>query len=131
MFFQVRVPLSDGPLDNMLHVDEKGCSFEAVALDCSLHTPKLCKVITGESLLEKEIDISFKKKDCRTDPLVTPNGGDKAKTEDNEQYNPLHNEDKKYVLLILAGLTGGSGEGYVVDLVNEANQQGALPCNAI
>ena len=110
----------------MLHVDEKGCSFEAVALDCSLHTPKLCKVITGESLLEKEIDISFKKKDCRTDPLERPHGGDKAKTEDNEQ-----NEDKKYVLLILAGLTGGSGEGYVVDLVNEANQQGALLCNAI
>lgn len=31
-----------------------------------------------------------------------------------------------FVLLILAGLTGGSGEGYVLDLVNSANDIGTV-----
>ena len=31
-----------------------------------------------------------------------------------------------FALLILAGLTGGSGEGYVLDLVNSANDIGAV-----
>ena len=111
----------------MSHIDEEECSFEAVALDCSFHTPKLSNLTPGESVLEKQIDISAKKD---VDPLGTPNEGDNAETEESEENARLNDVDNKYVLLILAGLTGGSGEGYVVDLVNEANQQGALQSNS-
>ena len=111
----------------MSHIDEKECSFEAVALDCSFHTPKLSDLTPGESVLEKEIEISAKKE---VDQLGAPNGGNDAQTVKSEQNARLDNADNKFALLILAGLTGGSGEGYVVDLVNEANQQGALQINS-
>ena len=53
---------------------------------------------------------------------------DCAYVDDSERSKSKNNKNNDYVLLILAGLTGGSNEGYVLDLVNDAHQKGNLPC---
>lgn len=81
----VRVPLADGPLEQMVHEDPSNCEgtngrYEAVALDCAF---------------------------APTQPTIDE-----------------PDRRAQYSLLILAGLTGGSNEGYVLDLVSSANRQG-------
>lgn len=74
----VRVPLSDGPRDNLKVKCPEGGEYEAVALDFSPSSSSSTSTSSGS----------------------------------------------KQALLILAGLTGGSSEGYVLDLVNSANMNG-------
>jgi predicted alpha/beta-fold hydrolase len=132
----VRVPLSDGPLDGMIHEDSSFCgnfneneddsncisiddvgvksfndnrhSYEAVALDCSF----------AKNNRNKE--------DKKTKIKINPTSNlssDKTEKE-SKQKNDTNEPKMDYVLLILAGLTGGSSEGYVLDLVHTANDKG-------
>ena len=111
----MRVPLSDGPLEDLHEIDSSFCttddhSLEAVAVDCSFANTEIIGD-QSNSLNSGENESDMKK-----------NNKDDVKKE-------LGNEHKKnagFVLLILAGLTGGSGEGYVLDLVNSANDVGTV-----
>ena len=106
-------------------------SFEAVAVDCSY---------AGDS------DVTESSNDIQKDGLsstpasdnqaggpevkeiastVPKNASDVPKSEIRGGNSSSEKEDK-FVLLILAGLTGGSGEGYVLDLVHSANIIGTL-----
>jgi hypothetical protein len=53
-----------------------------------------------------------------------------VKNNDRDMKKEIGNGESRkkadFVLLILAGLTGGSGEGYVLDLVNSANDIGEV-----
>lgn len=108
----MRVPLSDGPLEDLNQIDSSFCttndhSLEAVAVDCSFANTEI-KGNRLNSVSSCEVDSYMK---C------------------NNKKKELGRERKKnsgFVLLILAGLTGGSGEGYVLDLVNSANDVGTV-----
>ena len=91
----------------MNHLDPSHCtgtdhSLEAVAVDCSF---------------------------ANTETSSIPLDGD-VKNDNKSMKKEIGSGKKKkkadFVLLILAGLTGGSGEGYVLDLVNSANDIGAV-----
>jgi len=47
--------------------------------------------------------------------------GHPAVADESKSPNPNHNLESKTVYLILAGLTGGSQEGYILDFVHHAN----------
>jgi hypothetical protein len=104
-------------------------SFEAVAVDCSY--------ASDGAVTESSYDFQ------RDDSNVTPaSDGPPGRSEVKESasdvpknVSAVSNSDtaggsdsteneNKFALLILAGLTGGSGEGYVLDLVHSANMIG-------
>lgn len=121
--------LSDGPLESMVHQDQEENSFEAVALDCSFaKTTETNKDINEESTLVKENEISAKNS---TNQLKKSKEANIMKAGNFEKCDDICNVDGKFVLLILAGLTGGSSEGYVIDLVREANQQGMVKFSVV
>ena len=113
----MRVPLSDGSLEDLNQIDSSFCttddhSLEAVAVDCS-----------------------FANTEIKGNQLNSLNSGGEDESDNMKNNNKdvvkkeLRSEKKKnagFVLLILAGLTGGSGEGYVLDLVNSANDVGTV-----
>ena len=121
------MPLADGPIGMMNNEDESFCSdksersFEAVALDCSFANPGHAKQVSIPNndvagMIDTDKDEPMKMKDAVYESV-------------HENSRPIisgeKNEKKKdFVLLILAGLTGGSDEGYVLDLVDAANQTG-------
>ena len=101
--------------------DKSENSFEAVALDCSFANPRDTKEIEishNDTVERNSVD-----KDAA---MKLKEGVSKGV---HEESGPIvHGEKveikKDFVLLILAGLTGGSDEGYVLDLVDAANQTG-------
>ena len=95
--------------------DENGQIYESVALDCSYADKHF-----HSELLQEKIATEVHAADGNNDRLQT---GLFTENDKNTSSNNASSE-RNYVLLILAGLTGGSGEGYVVDLVNTANKQG-------
>jgi hypothetical protein len=78
------------------------------------------------------VDCSFANTETSTIPLnssISEIDGDikNDSTEMNREIGSGQSKKKAdFVLLILAGLTGGSGEGYVLDLVNSANDIGTV-----
>jgi hypothetical protein len=84
-------------------------SLEAVAVDCSFAYTETSTIPLNSSINEVDSDCKNSNEDMKKDI----SSGKKKKKAD-------------FVLLILAGLTGGSGEGYVLDLVNSANDIGAV-----
>ena len=112
----MRVPLSDGPLEDLNQIDSSFCttddhSLEAVAVDCSFANTEI-KGNRLNSVNSCEVDSDMKCNN-KKDNIKKELGGEKKK-------------NAGFVLLILAGLTGGSGEGYVLDLVNSANDVGTV-----
>ena len=78
------------------------------------------------------VDCSFAYTETSSIPLnssINEVDGD-VKNNDRDMQKEIGSGKKKekadFVLLILAGLTGGSGEGYVLDLVNSANDIGSV-----
>jgi hypothetical protein len=126
--------LSDGPLDGMIHEDSSFCdncnengnditclseddinvnsdnnrhSYEAVALDCSFAKKNKNR--------ENKSNISGDNKTQIKNNLTTNLSPNKEK--ENIELNSDRNETKMdYVFLILAGLTGGSSEGYILQM---------------
>ena len=84
-------------------------SLEAVAVDCSFAYTETSSIPLNSSINKVDSDATSSNEDMKKER----GSGKKKKKAD-------------FVLLILAGLTGGSGEGYVLDLVNSANDVGAL-----
>lgn len=115
-------------------------SFEAVAVDCSYASDS--DVTESSNDIQKDGLSSTPASDnpaggpevkeiASTVPKnasdVPKNVSDVPKSETRGGNGSSEKEDK-FVLLILAGLTGGSGEGYVLDLVHSANIIGTLIC---
>jgi hypothetical protein len=140
----VRVPLSDGPLDGMIHNDSSFCencnengnditghneedinvnsdndnrhSYEAVALDCSFAKKNKNR--------ENNNNISDDNKTKIKNNLMSKLSSETKEKESIEKNSDITETKMDYVLLILAGLSGGSSEGYVLDLVRTANEKG-------
>ena len=121
------MPLADGPIGMMNNEDASFCSdkseslFEAVALDCSF--ANACH--TEQDSIPNNIAVGK----IDTDKDVVKKSKDGVCESVHENSRPIVSGEKNgikkdFVLLILAGLTGGSDEGYVLDLVDAANQTG-------
>ena len=121
----------------MIHEDSSFCtteehSFEAVALDCAFasHSSKKSKNVGKTSETAETSEISEKSKTSKTSEVNDINEIKKNHNNSNKENISPQNSNKENVLkkefcfLILAGLTGGSEEAYVLDLVNTANEQG-------
>jgi hypothetical protein len=110
-------------------------SFEAVAVDCSYASDSAVTVSSndcqrdelnstpasdgsaGRSVVKKSAsDVPKNASDVPKNPSAVP----------KSDINNSPESENKFALLILAGLTGGSGEGYVLDLVHSANMIGVL-----
>lgn len=114
--------MCDGPLDGLIHEDSSFCDSYNEKNDANHNgsndnkTDVVKSIDISSHLYEAvALDCSFAKNNRN----ITSQSGDR-----NNENSDINEGKEDYVLLILAGLTGGSSEGYVLDLVHTANNKG-------
>lgn len=123
------MPLADGPIGMMNNEDTSYCSdkseamFEAVALDCSF--AKSGNVRTGSAQVGVVRNDALRKASGDESVVVKAVLNDLQKNVGAIMSSGEDETKNDFVLIILAGLTGGSEEGYVLDLVDAANEKGS------